>query len=155
MIDDSILRAFLTLAFVVALTGGAAFALKKFIFSRKKADGESYIKPLAKISLQPKTHLFVVEADGKRLLVGSTEKSVNLVADLTDSKQEEEAVRKYLSEHEQPIADEKAKIDLRVAPGTIDKRGFPDQKSKEKPELAGQSLSFKNFLMSSLKKSEN
>ncbi len=155
MIDDSILRAFLTLAFVVALTGGAAFSLKKFVFSRKKTDGESYIKPLAKISLQPKTHLFVVEADGKRLLVGSTEKSVNLVADLTDSKQEEEAVRKYLSEHENPADAENAAIELNVPARKMAKRGFPEQKTAKKPELAGQSLSFKNFLMSSLKKSEN
>lgn len=86
MFEDSILKAFTTLAICVAGLGALLFILKKVNKKSKLLSGNSVdLQVVSRISLQPKTSLFVVKAGQKTLLVGATEKSVSAIADLTEA----------------------------------------------------------------------
>jgi len=83
--DGTIIKSFAILLGSVALVYLVLFTLKKF--SKKftsNSDNPNRLKILSKLSLQPKNQLFIVEADGKTLLIGVSEKCINTLAELSD-----------------------------------------------------------------------
>lgn len=83
--DENLLKAFATLA---ACVGGIVIMLlvtKKIAVKKNLSATLSYesVEIIAKIPLPPKGLLYVIAAGGKRLLVGSTEQSITLIADVT------------------------------------------------------------------------
>ncbi len=84
--DGTIIKSFAILLGSVAVVYLVLFTLKKF--SKKftnTADNPQRLKVLSKLSLQQKSQLFIVEADGKTLLIGVSEKNINTLAELSDS----------------------------------------------------------------------
>lgn len=83
--DGSILKSFAILLASVGIVFLVLVALKR-VSKRFSQSGNSVeLKVLSKLALQPKNHLYIVEADGKTLLLGVSEKSINTLAELSDS----------------------------------------------------------------------
>lgn len=88
--DGTMLKSFLILFASVAVVIGVLFVLKR-ISKRFTQGGENSVnlKVLSKLSLAPKNHIYVVEADGQKLLLGVTEKSINMLSELTPPAQKQ------------------------------------------------------------------
>lgn len=140
MFQDSMLNAFATLALSVAAIGGIMFLLKKFTKRvRTKSNDGIELKIISKTSLQPKNHLFVVKAADKTLLLGVSEKNISLISDLTP-----ETLPRQLTPTDQSLI-------------PFTKKAFKQAVSAKKPlqttENQNPELSFRSFLLSSLRKS--
>jgi flagellar biogenesis protein FliO len=61
----------------------AAWMLVRWRQGRGFADATGTIKVRARLALDPKRHLYVIDVAGKTLLVGAGEGAVSLVSDLT------------------------------------------------------------------------
>jgi flagellar biogenesis protein FliO len=83
--DGSIIKAFLTLIGSVAVLGLILYLVKKAGLKMKKNNSGYNLEILSKLTLQPKSHIFVIKAESKTLMVGVSEKSINLISDLSDS----------------------------------------------------------------------
>ena len=146
MPDGSILKAFLTLGMIVAALGVTLFFVKKYVKKNKKVSGTDNLEIVSRISLQPKTHLFIVNVGDKKLLLGATDHSVNTLADLTSegsSGTDEVDVEKALQ---------------RLGRQAKSKMNKPVNKvvSKMVPAIDdNDSLSFTSFLKSTFKKQVN
>lgn len=145
MPEESILKAFLTLGVVVAALGIVLYVIKKYASKAKKATGGMNIQVVSKISLQPKTHLFIVNAGKKTLLLGATDHGVNTLADLTDNPDPAGAI-------------ELAQKDIQQTAGDTITNGFKVNHLKKAAPVANiesDSLSFSSFLKSTFKKQTN
>ena len=85
--DGSIIKAFLTLFGSVAVLGLLLYLVKKAGLKVKKNNGGYNLEILSKLTLQPKTHIFIIKAESKTLMVGVSERSINLISDLTENNQ--------------------------------------------------------------------
>lgn len=83
--DGSIIKAFLTLIGSVAVLGLLLYLVKKAGLKVKKNNGGYSLEILSKLTLQPKSHIFIIKAESKILMVGVSEKTINLISDLTES----------------------------------------------------------------------
>jgi flagellar biogenesis protein FliO len=83
--DGSIIKAFLTLAGSVGVLGFLLYLVKKAGLKAKKNNGAYNLEILSKLTLQPKSHIFIIKAESKILMVGVSEKSINLISDLTET----------------------------------------------------------------------
>jgi len=81
-IDNNILNAFLTMMASVVLLGIVLIAIKKFFFKVQNLNNDNKIDILSRVNLNNKNSLFIVKIQNKHLLIGSTEKNVNLIAEL-------------------------------------------------------------------------
>ena len=134
MIDDNILKAFLTLILIVGGLAGLFFLLKKFNARAKGIDNNIGLHVVSKISLQSKTHLYIVKAGEKILLIGVSDHNIRTLADLTDQ-------------------EEKLPGEIKKAAGKgVKMSGVPKPIDNSKTAEEA-SLSFKSFLRSSLRKS--
>lgn len=88
LMDGKIIESFLILMGSVGILAVLLFGVKRYISNTRQSAGSESINIVSKVTLQPKSHLFVIETAGKKLLVGVSEKSINLVSDLTDKPQE-------------------------------------------------------------------
>ena len=87
MPDASILKAFATLVSVVAGLAGLLMLVKKYAKKGKKIVNQIDLHVISKISLQPKSHLYLVKAGENTLLLGVTDHNINTLADLTENNQ--------------------------------------------------------------------
>jgi flagellar biosynthetic protein FliO len=87
MFKDPIMNTFFSLFLIVAVLGFVLFIVKRYAIKMKKnkPDGME-MEVVSRIALQQKTHLFIVKAGNKKLLIGSNEHSINTLADLTEEK---------------------------------------------------------------------
>lgn len=85
MPDASIMRAFATLSGVVAFLGVILFILKRIAKKSKKVNNQIDLQIVSKLSLQPKSHVYLVKAGESTLLIGVTDHNINTLADLTES----------------------------------------------------------------------
>lgn len=86
MFDESITNAFFSLGAMVALLGGVLLVMKKLVKKKKAVPGSVELKVLSRTSLQPKSHLYVVQAGKRQLLIGVSDHNINTLADLTTAK---------------------------------------------------------------------
>lgn len=82
MFDDPITQAFATLALAVAAIAIIFWLLKKYSKKISPKLGNKNIDIKSRSSLTPKSHLYIVEVEGEKLLLGVTENSVNLIKEL-------------------------------------------------------------------------
>lgn len=92
LMDGKIIESFLILMGSVGILGVLLYGVKRYISNTRQSAGSESINIVSKVTLQPKSHLFVIETAGKKLLVGVSEKSINLVSDLTDKPQEKSKI---------------------------------------------------------------
>ncbi|MDC1067863.1 flagellar biosynthetic protein FliO [Candidatus Kapabacteria bacterium] len=83
MFDSPMTNAFFTMIMGVGAIGVIFFVLKKY--SKKispKMGGNNEIQIISRSSLTPKSHLYIVEIENQKLVLGVTENSINLVKEL-------------------------------------------------------------------------
>ena len=137
MFDSNILNAFLSLSFLVLLLGGILFALKYLAKKRNKSTSDTQLEVISRVSLQPKTHMYIVKVGNKKLLIGATDNSISTLADLSEKKQISKS--------------EEASLDKNLQ--TMLKRNSVKTDKVQPTAQPSQSLSFKSFLKSTLSKS--
>ncbi len=119
--DSNILNAFLTLMGSVAILGIILFMMKKLTLKFKKNSSINGIEVLSKLNLSPKNALWTIKIQNRILLLGVSEKSINLLAELSNSNPPNE---KY---------------------GLSNKKSTPTNTNKNIDSLSSE-LSFKEFL---------
>lgn len=83
--DGSILKSFAILFASVGIVFVVLMLLKRFSKRFTAQNNAVQMKILSKMALNAKSHLYVIEADGKTLLLGVTEKSISTLSELSDS----------------------------------------------------------------------
>lgn len=80
---------FITMIFALVLVIGLAFILIKWLLPRllspKTLGKGGRLKVLERYGLEPRKNLYLVELEGRRLLLGASEQNLNLLAELSDS----------------------------------------------------------------------
>ena len=129
------INTFFSLILVVAALGVVLFIVKRYALKAKrmKPDGMG-LEVVSRIALQPKTHIYIVKAGKKKLLIGANEHSINTLADLTEYK-----TTQTLAKMQKGIPAKEAV------------RKFKQQSTKPQPDE--NSLSFRNFLNQAFRKS--
>ncbi len=84
-IDPNILNAFLTLMGSVAILGIILFLMKKYTLKFKNKSIENNIEVISKLNLSPKNSLWTVKFQNKVLLLGVSEKSINLISEVSNT----------------------------------------------------------------------
>lgn len=82
--DGNILNAFATLSLVVVALGALLLVVKKTTLNKASKDQILDMKILSKMQLNPKNHLYVVQAGDKRLLLGVSESGIRSLSELSD-----------------------------------------------------------------------
>ena len=82
MLDNPLLNAFVTLILTVGGLGLALFLVKRYSHKINKSSNEDKMRVSGKLSLSPKTHVYILEVEGRRLLVGSNDNSISTLAEL-------------------------------------------------------------------------
>ena len=137
MFEDTILKAFFTMAICVIALGGLFFLLKKFGNKYRKFQNSVDLQIISKMPLQQKTNLFVVKTGYKTLLIGVTDHNIAILADLT----EEKDIPKVTNDVMQKLENKSSEL-------------LSNLSNKSNQELkAEESLSFRSFLRSNLRKS--
>jgi len=132
MPDASILKAFATLVSVVAGLAVLLMIIKKYAKKGKKIVNQLDLQVISKISLQPKSHLYLIKAGDNTLLIGVTDNNINTLADLTENK-------------EHPVNSVQKSLKTRINPS-------PDTNNTKELETA---LSFGSFIKSAFRKNVN
>ncbi|GEM_PF-1788883 len=123
--DGAILKSFAILLASVAIVFLVLTLIKKYSNKFINQPNKFPLKIVAKLPLGQKSFLCVIEADGKTLLVGVTDKSINLISELRDEF-------------------DYTNIDLKQIASKVKKSKSPETESKSKE------LSFMNFLKDSI-----
>lgn len=136
MIEESILNAFLSLMGIILLLGGVLFALKKVAKNKPKNKNSIDLEIMSKLAINAKTHLFVVKAGEKTLLIGTSDHNVTTLSELDNHSVD---VPEYVSN------------DLNILSHALQQKS---QKQLSRPQinLAKNPLSFGSFLRSTFKK---
>ncbi len=82
MLEDPLANASLTLAISIAVLGLILFLVKKYTPKLRGITPTTDFKIEARLPLAHKSSLFIVSVEGRRLLIGSGESSVNLIGEL-------------------------------------------------------------------------
>lgn len=82
--DGTVLKSFAILFASVGVVFLVLMALKKVSKKFTLSNNSVELKVLSKLALNPKSQLYIIEADGKTLLLGVSEKSINTLAELSD-----------------------------------------------------------------------
>lgn len=86
-IDPNILNAFLTLMGSVAVLGVILYLMKKFTLKFKNKSLENNLEIVSKLNLSPKNSIWTIKIQDKLLVLGVSEKNINLLTEI-DSKQQ-------------------------------------------------------------------
>ena len=85
MPDATIIKTFLTLSSVVALLAVILFVIKKYSKKNKENINTLDLKVISRTTLQPKTHVYIVKAGLKTLLLGVSDHNISTLADLSEN----------------------------------------------------------------------
>ena len=80
-----IIKAVVTLLGSFALIVVLYFVIKRYANKVKTIKSTASMEILSKIGLPPKGYLYIVQVANKKLLLGVTEKSINTLAELSDT----------------------------------------------------------------------
>lgn len=83
MPDISIINVALSFGLVALCLAAIVFVIKKFSKSASKDNHSIDLEILSRKSLSPKSHIFVIKAGHKTLLIGAAEQNISTLADLT------------------------------------------------------------------------
>lgn len=134
--DADILKSFLTLMLSVAVIGFVFFVFKRYSKKLIASTAEVDIRVISKVAINQKNQLVAVRAEGKILLLGVTEKSISLIAELGNDDNNGDIVPIV------PTADELKKVYLNSGVKSYNSKVYNDKDAD---------LSFKKFIKSSLK----
>ena len=151
--EEPILQAFFSMGIVVVALLLILYFLKKYAKNRKINAGELGIEIVSKTSILPKSHLFVIKAENRTLLVGAGESGVSLIADLTDEQANAKARRTAPDQYKLPTSGNSIAMARQAQKQEADLtkvKKIPN-KPKTRKELE-QSLSFGSFLKSAFKR---
>lgn len=84
-IDPNILNAFLTLMGSVAVLGILLYAMKKLTLKFKNKTHANELEIVSKLNLSPKNSLWTIKFQNKILLLGVSEKNINLISEISNS----------------------------------------------------------------------
>jgi flagellar protein FliO/FliZ len=101
MFDSPMMGAFATMSFAILVIAIIFFVLKKYS-SKFNLAKDNNLKVVGKSSLSPKNHLYIIEVEGKKLLVGATDSNINLISELDkeEEKSNEEIIKKSINQSE-------------------------------------------------------
>ncbi len=156
--DGAILQAFISLSILVLALCAIMFAIKKYAKKQNsKKDNMHNIQILSKTSILPKSHLFVVQADDRTLLLGAGENGVNLIADLSANDQSKSigksAFKSSADTYRLPTSVNKIASDRQKNAVARATRSNPTPVQRQlTPEEINKSLSFSSFLKSAFAK---
>lgn len=85
--DTPIISAFINLAVIVGILGVILLIIKKYGKKINNSKDNKSLNIISKSSLSPKNHLYIIEVENKKLLIGANDNSINLISEL-DTKQE-------------------------------------------------------------------
>lgn len=160
MLDGAIMQAFISLTVLVLALSIILLTIKKYAKKNKKNSQQKHnIQILSKTSILPKSHLFVVQADDKTLLLGAGDNGVNLIADLSEHGNED-ALERYKPSsrtYKLPTSVNRVALDRRRnMPSNLKSAEAPRASRKQPYELSDEelakSLSFSTFLKSAFTK---
>ena len=83
MIDETLLRAFLTLLLCVAGLGVVLFIVKRYSSKIAPQRTTLELKAIGRLPLH-KGAVYAIQVGGRTLLIGATEHSINLLTDITE-----------------------------------------------------------------------
>ncbi len=146
--DESIIQAFLTLGIIVLFFVGILFFLKRLVKNRNNKSGNYGIEIVSKASIMPKSHIFVIKAEEKTLLIGATDHNISLIADLSAKEEEIKSIRPVKDTKSLALRSNTAKVP-RHEPETLKQPINNRMTSKKDLDKA---LSFSSFLKSAFKR---
>ncbi len=152
--EQPILQAFFSMGIVVIALLAILYFLKKYAKNRKIKTGELDIKIISKTSILPKSHLFVIKAEDRTLLIGAGDAGISLIADLTEQPIAERAYKSSADQYKLPTSVNKIAMDRLAQKKDTDNtkiRKMPQPKPLTREELE-KSLSFGSFLKSAFKR---
>lgn len=151
--EEPILQAFFSMGIVVIALLLILFFLKKYTKKRKINAGELGIEIVSKTSILPKSHLFVIKAENRTLLIGAGDAGVSLIADLTEEQTNARLVRTTSDQYKLPTSVNSIAMARQAQKQEADLTKVKKLQSKPKTrkELE-QSLSFGSFLKSAFKR---
>jgi flagellar biogenesis protein FliO len=83
MIDETLLRAFLTLLLCVAALGVVLVVVRRYSSKITPQRQSIELKAVGRLPVH-KGAVYAVQAGGRTLLIGATDNSINLIADITE-----------------------------------------------------------------------
>ena len=135
MLETALLQSLFPLIAICAALGISLLLLKKYALKRRKNKTAGLeISVLSRISLHPKTNVFIVKAGEKTLLLGATDHNINTLADLTEPKPQASNFKSL------PVS-------------TTEKPNFQKVLKSQQSKQINNNLSFKAFLRSTIAKS--
>jgi flagellar biosynthetic protein FliO len=143
--NEPILQAFLSMGLVVLALIAILYFLKKMAKNKNSKIHGSDLHVVSRVSIMPKSHLFVVKAEDKTLLLGATDHQISLIADLTNE-EENEFLRALPA-----AAKERKQQTLKLASQIDGVKRAPAPKASSQEDFA-RSLSFGAFLKSAFKR---
>ncbi|MBI3259981.1 MAG: flagellar biosynthetic protein FliO [Ignavibacteriae bacterium] len=88
MIDDTLLRTFFTLLLCVAGLGAVLFFVKRYSSKITPQRQTIDLKAIGRVSIH-KGAVYAIQAGGKTLLIGATDHSINLIADISSEQSQQ------------------------------------------------------------------
>jgi len=151
--EEPILQAFFSMGIVVIALLLILYFLKKYTKKRKMNAGELGIEILSKTSILPKSHLFVIRAENRTLLLGAGDAGVSLIADLTEEQANVRSIRTASDQYKLPTSVNSIAMarQAQKQEANLTKVKKIPNKPRTRKELE-QSLSFGSFLKSAFKR---
>lgn len=84
-IDPNILNAFLTLMGSVTVLGLILYLMKKFTLKFKNKSNENNLEIVSKLNLSPKNSIWTIKVQDKLLVLGVSEKNINLLTEINNN----------------------------------------------------------------------
>jgi len=78
------IKAIAMLCIVLGVVILALYLMKRFLFSRGRAEGDFFMKTLSSMHLSPKQKIEVIEIMGEKIVLGVTPGSINFLTKLSD-----------------------------------------------------------------------
>ncbi len=158
--DGTILKAFLSLSVIVIALVAILMMLKRYSKKNNLTKNNNHnIQILSKTSLSSKSHIILVKADNKTLLLGVSDNGINLISDLTknsipNTKSLSDNYKSIYGQNNSALSTNKQKQ------AELLKRQVKSQLNNQKhneltEEDFNKSLSFSTFLKSAFSKETN
>ena len=142
MDESLIIRALLSLGAMAALLGGIVYLLKKMNRRGSKAESKIPLHVINRLALSPKSQVYLIKAGNRTLLLGSSDHSVNFIADLSD-----EDMQKIKTGELQSNSSRRESLEGKFTQA--------DLKPLPKPVPLDEDTSFRNYIKSTFKKTAN
>jgi flagellar biogenesis protein FliO len=86
MLEDTLLRSFLSMIAFIAVLAVILYVFKRYAKKTKLRNNSIDLNIISKLTIQPKTNLFIIKAGLRTLLIGVTDHNIQTLSDLTEEK---------------------------------------------------------------------